>query len=122
VLQNDFAARADWCVLPYEEANHAPVITLDHPNSLRAKPGTVVKLNGFAKDPDGDTLNYKWWQYWEVDTYSGEIKIKEPKNSSISLLIPSDAKAGETIHLIFEASDSGTPKLTRYQRVIITIK
>jgi hypothetical protein len=122
VLQNDFAARADWCVLPYEEANHAPLVTLDHPNSLRAKGGTVVKLNGLAKDPDGDTLNYKWWQYWEVDTYSGEIKIEESKKNNASLLIPPDAKAGETIHVIFEVTDSGTPKLTRYQRVIITIQ
>ena len=122
VLQNDFAARADWCVLPYDQANHAPVVTLQHDNAVRMKPGTAVKLNSQAKDPDGDNLNYTWWQYWEVDTYPGEIKIKEPKKNHTSFLIPADAKAGETIHVILEVSDSGTPKLKRYQRLIVTVQ
>ena len=34
----------------------------------------------------------------------------------------SDAQAGQTIHVILEATDNGTPSLTRYQRVIVTIQ
>jgi hypothetical protein len=30
--------------------------------------------------------------------------------------------SGETIHIICEVTDQGTPELTRYQRVIITIE
>jgi hypothetical protein len=37
------------------------------------------------------------------------------------LQIPSDAQPGQIIHVILEASDSGTPTLTRYQRVIVTV-
>jgi len=33
-----------------------------------------------------------------------------------------DASAGQTIHLIFEATDNGTPPLSRYQRVIVSVR
>jgi hypothetical protein len=122
VLQNDFAARADWCVVPYDRANHAPLVTLDHDRSMQAKPGTLIAIRGLAKDPDGDTLDYTWWQYWEVDSYPGKLKVKAPDQKSTSFLVPAEAKAGETIHVILEVSDSGKPKLTRYQRVIVTVQ
>ena len=121
VLQNDFAARADWCVLPYAAANHPPVVTVQQANSLKAKPGTTVQLKGSATDPDGNSLTYSWWQYFEVDTYPGKVVVKNPHKGKTSLTIPTDAKTGETIHLILEVRDSGVPTLTRYQRVIITI-
>lgn len=35
--------------------------------------------------------------------------------------VPDDAKPGQTIDVILEATDSGTPPLTRYQRVAVTI-
>ncbi|MEJ0034161.1 MAG: nucleoside hydrolase-like domain-containing protein [Bacteroidota bacterium] len=38
VMQNDFAARADWCVKSYKDANHAPIVKLDHSNNLSAVP------------------------------------------------------------------------------------
>ena len=121
VLQNDFAARADWCVLPYDKANHAPVVKLNHPASLKAKPSATVLLSASATDPDGNTVSYKWWQYFEVDTYPGKVNIDGSNKAKTSLIIPSDAKSGETIHMVVEVTDSGTPKLTRYQRVIITV-
>ena len=121
VLQNDFAARADWCVQPFAKANHAPVVKLNHPNLLNSKKGTTVQLSALATDPDGNKLSYKWWQYFEVDTYSGKVNVKDPNKSKTSLKIPSDVKSGDTIHLIVEVTDSGTPELTRYQRVIIAV-
>lgn len=39
-FQNDFAARLEWCVSPYEEANHAPVVTVDEGLDLTAQPAT----------------------------------------------------------------------------------
>jgi hypothetical protein len=36
--------------------------------------------------------------------------------------VPDDAKPGQTINVILEATDSGTPPLTRYQRVVVTIQ
>ncbi len=121
VLQNEFAARADWCVQPYSKANHPPVVSLKHAHRLTGKPGATIKLNGSAKDFDGNAVTYKWWHYFEVDTYEGKISIKQSDKSKASFVIPADARMGDTIHIIFEVTDSGIPKLTRYQRVIITI-
>jgi hypothetical protein len=121
-LQNDFAARADWCVKDYQSANHPPVIKLNHSKNLVAKPNTEVVLGGNAQDPDGNNLKYHWWQYKEVGTYKGQISVLNSDNSKASFQMPVDIQKGETIHIILEVSDSGKPQLTRYQRVIIECK
>jgi hypothetical protein len=121
-LQNDFAARADWCVRNYDEANHAPGVKLKNAADIKAKPGSVIKLSGTATDPDGNSLNYRWWQYEEAGTYSGKIHIQDPEDSNTSFIVPLDARPGNTIHVILEVKDSGSPQLTRYQRVIVSVK
>jgi Protein of unknown function (DUF1593) len=121
-LQNDFASRADWCVKNYKNANHAPSITLKNAHNLSAKPNQKVKLNAIASDPDGNTLNYRWWQYEEVGTYSGKIEIQNANTPMPSFKLPNDIKSGQTIHVILEVTDNGSPQLTRYQRVIVKCK
>jgi hypothetical protein len=121
-LQNDFAARAAWCVKNYREANHAPVVKLNHAANISSKPGEWVKLSGSATDPDGNKLTYRWWQYQQAGTYAGKIEIKNAEGKDASFVAPSDAKTGDTIHVILEVKDSGSPPLTRYQRVILTLK
>ncbi len=121
VLQLDFAARADWCVKSYADANHPPVVFVREGNFLKAKPGQEVKINAFAKDPDGDKVNYRFWQYQEAGTAKGKAAISEAKEGAAVVTLPSDAAAGETFHIIVEGKDSGEPALTRYQRVIITV-
>jgi hypothetical protein len=121
-IQNDFAARADWCVKSYKEANHAPVVTLKTEKDISVKPGAVVHLSGSAKDPDSNTVTYKWWPYKEAGIYDGNIDIRNADKTDASFTVPADAKSGETIHIILEVTDNGSPQLTRYQRVIVTIQ
>ena len=122
-IQSDFAARVDWCVKPYAQANHQPVVTLAHPLDLKAKPGTTVALSAQGtSDPDGNALTYKWWQYEEADTYPGVVEIKDSAKQEASFTVPKDAGKGVTIHVICEVTDSGTPPLTRYQRVVAEIQ
>lgn len=122
-LQNDFAARADWCVKPFEDANHPPVVKLSSPIDISVKPGEKVKLNAEETfDPDGDKLKYSWWQYHEADTYPDNIIIKKNRDNKASFTVPNNVRKGETIHIISEVTDNGTPQLTRYQRIILTIK
>jgi hypothetical protein len=122
VLQNDFAARADWCVKSYREANHPPEIVLGHEEDIKGKPGEIVHLSAEGtSDPDGDPLSYRWWQYEEADSYQGSIQITGSNKQTAAFTLPGDAGNRETIHVICEVSDNGAPPLTRYRRIIITI-
>ncbi|MCA9270260.1 MAG: DUF1593 domain-containing protein, partial [Planctomycetales bacterium] len=122
-VQNDFAARADWCVKDYASANHPPVVRLkDTPLTLVAAPGEEVTLDASATtDPDGDTLRFRWRHYREAGTYAGET-VAEVAAPIARFSIPSDARDGDSIHMICEATDGGSPPLTRYQRVIIHVQ
>jgi len=121
-VQNDFAARADWCVKDYASANHHPVVILKNtPLVLTAKAGSKLKLDAsLSTDPDSDQLSFTWWNYSEAGSYKGKI-IPDASTAKTKVNIPKDALPGETIHMICEVSDDGIPSLTRYQRVIITI-
>ena len=121
-LQNDFAARADWCVKSYEDANHPPVVKLGHGVDLTAKPGETVELSAAGtSDPDGDELSYHWWRYEEADTCQGAVEVRNAKSPSATFTVPGDAGHAKTIHLICEVSDNGSPQLTRYQRVVVEV-
>lgn len=121
-IQNDFAARADWCVKSYTEANHPPIVELAHSRDLTGQPGDTVQLSAQGThDPDGDQLNFRWWQYQEADSYPGTIEIQNAGNQNSSFNVPADAQKGDTIHIICEVTDDGAPQLTRYQRVIVTV-
>ncbi len=76
-MQNDFAARADWCVADsFDKANHAPKIQLKVRENLSAKPGQKITLRANATDPDGDQITYRWWRYFEADTYQDDKRDK----------------------------------------------
>jgi hypothetical protein len=123
VLQNDFAARADWCVRPFTQANHPPVAKLAHAADLKVRPGDIVSLSAKGTtDPDGDELTFQWWQYGEADTYKGAVQIKDAGKREASFTVPDNAGEGQTVHVICEVTDAGTPPLTRYQRVILTVE
>jgi hypothetical protein len=120
--QNDFAARVKWSVTPtFAGANHDPVVTLRSSAHVSARPGETVKLEGAASDPDGNTVTTRWWRWKDVDTYPGDVTIANPTSLAASFQVPSDAKAGQTIQLVLEGTDSGAPPLTRYQRVVVTV-
>lgn len=119
-IQNDFAARADWQLKPYAQANHAPVVSVAA-KTRTATIGQNVALSGTATDPDGNRLTYRWWQYREAGTYPGVVILSGAATANATFTVPQNARSGQTIHLILEVEDSGAPPLTRYQRVIVTV-
>ena len=121
-LQNDFAARADWCVKDFADANHAPVVKVKGKLDLTAAPGETVKLTGSSTDPDGDAVILKWWQYREAGTCDAVLDIQGADTAEASVVIPANAPSGSTLHIMLQGFDNGTPQLTRLQRVIITVK
>jgi len=121
-FQNDWAARADWCVLGYDEANHPPQVALGCRHQLTARPGERLELDASdSTDPDGDRLVFNWWLYAEPGSYRGPVAIERARGAVATLAIPGDAVPGESLHVICTATDSGDPPLSRYARVIITV-
>ena len=120
--QNAFAARMRWSVTSsYGGANHEPRVTIRGSSRISARPGETVRLDGVTSDPDGNAVTVKWWQWKAVDTYPGTVTLVNPRSLAASMQVPTDASAGQTIHLVLEATDNGTPALTRYQRVVVTV-
>jgi hypothetical protein len=119
--QNDFAARMDWTIMEYEEANHPPVPVLAHPNKISVNAGGIVTLNAEgSSDPDKDVLKYHWFLYREPGTYVGDIQIDNSSEVKATFTAP-EVNQPETVHIILEVTDNGQPALTRYQRVIVTV-
>jgi len=121
-FQNDFAARMDWCIRSYEEANHPPVPALGHPEQITVKSGEVFYLDASGTtDPDGDNLSYLWFHYPEVGSYRKLIKIDSAENLYIVKVIAPIVGKNETAHFILKVTDKGNPSLSRYKRVIVKI-
>jgi hypothetical protein len=130
--QNDFAARMDWTIKPYKGANHPPVVKLGHPAELSAKSGERVDLSAEGTtDPGGDLLSFHWFCYEEPGTRRMSNSRTGVKHDIVGFDQPKAdlmVKTGRvmapgpgTMHLILAVTDHGTPRLTRYRRVIITV-
>ena len=120
--QNALATRMKWSVTPtYADANHEPTVTIRASSRISARPGETVRLQGATSDPDGDAVTVKWWRWKDVDTYPGEVRFSNTNSLTTSMQVPANAVAGQMIQLILEATDNGTPPLTRYQRVVVSV-
>ncbi|WP_339810109.1 nucleoside hydrolase-like domain-containing protein [uncultured Imperialibacter sp.] len=120
-FQNDFAARMDWCTMSYEEANHPPTPVLEHADRLTVKSGEGFSLDAFSStDPDGDNLSFLWFHYPEAGSHKKQIDISAENVHGVYVKAPVVDKE-ETLHFILKLSDKGSPVLTRYKRVIVTV-
>lgn len=122
-FQNDFAARMDWSVKPYSEANHPPVPALNHPARISVRSGSYFHLDARnSRDPDGDSLQFLWFNYPEVGsmpTYPVEINSAE-NMARVHVRAP-EVEEEQELHFILKVTDRGSPRLTRYERVIVTV-
>ena len=68
-IQNDFAARADWCIVnDYAKANHAPKVSVTEGTDIKASAGETLKLHAIATDPDDDYVTVSWSEYTDAST------------------------------------------------------
>lgn len=126
----DFEARLSYCVAEkFENANHKPVIKIIGGLDRTVKSGETVELAAEINDPDSQasatsrrpmTASALWWQYKEAGTYDGIVETSDPRTNKITFIAPVVTRPS-TIHMILEASDRGTPRLTSFARVIITV-
>jgi len=118
-VQEDFAARANWCVQSFKEANHAPTIRVKEGTSINGRPGQSITLHIRSTDPDQNLVNIKAWPYAELSAGAIDLSFK---NHLLKAQIPITAKKGDLYHIIVEGTDNGSPALTRYRRVVVTVQ
>lgn len=145
--QDDFAARMQWTLSPsLSSSNHHPIISLNgiagtEPVYLSAEAGSTVRLDASESyDPDGDDIVFKWWHYRETSAtqWSAFLEVAEvaietkdtagkvvdvtlpgPEKCCVELLSRKAVEKGQAMHIILEVTDSGSPSLTSYRRVVI---
>ena len=110
---NDFMARMQWAAEGKGNLNPYVVIPNDTIN-ITIIPLTLDASKSF--DPDGDNLQFSWWQQPEIG--KTKVKIEQADQPIATLRIPADAK-GDTIHIICEVHDDGPYHLPAYRRIII---
>ena len=121
--QEEFAARADWCVSAYDDCNHAPEVAVKEMN-LEAAPGTFVALDAVVSDPDGDDTIAYWWVDEQNAIYSGSSKslqVWNPVAESTSFTVPADALPGDQFCLTLQVTDKADAPMTRYVQVFVTV-
>jgi len=121
--QADFAARLRWSVTPrYEDADHHPTLTVQPGLDLSVAAGSEARLTAVADDPDGDDVQVRWWIHRDAGTCSADVELGPAVGAESTVRVPADARPGETIHVMVEASDPGHPaSLRAYRRVILTV-
>ena len=120
--QNSFASRMKWSVTPkYSNANHEPIVRLQGPLKMMVNAGQKVKLNGWVSDPDGDAVSVRWWQM-PTGTLKSRIEMMNATTAQAEISIPKEALPGQTLHIILEATDNGSPALSSYQRIVVEVR
>jgi hypothetical protein len=130
-FQNAFAARIAWTLTPDRSAaNHNPLVVLDgvpgtHSVPIQATVDSTVRLNAAgSRDPDGDGLTYRWWQYVEASAVPGRqtpsFVIAGADTPAAQFVAPA-VDAATVLHVILEVTDDGSPALTSYRRALVTI-
>ncbi|HEY9003565.1 MAG TPA: nucleoside hydrolase-like domain-containing protein [Mucilaginibacter sp.] len=121
--QNDFAARMQWTTKSYKECNHPPVPRVASGEKMTVKSGEQFHLSAVGTtDPDGDSLSYLWFQYPEAGTYKSHVSFApySPNLYDVPVTAPV-VDSAVNLHFILKVTDKGTPALTRYKRVIVTV-
>lgn len=117
-IQEDFAARADWCIMDYADANHPPIVTAIGANTLAVNAGDTFTLEIQSSDPDGDKLATTFWIYKEVGTYAGNATLI-PNGNQVEVKL--DQNSIGQLHVIAEVTDDADHPMTRYVRFVLDV-
>jgi hypothetical protein len=137
-FQNDFAARMAWTLTSdFARANHPPEVVVNgaagrSPVALTSCENRTITLTAQGtRDPDGNELRYRWWQYREATggVNPQELTLSGETSQDAEVVVPTTLKPAPNVetpsetlyHIVLSVSDDGTPSLTRYRRVLLTV-
>jgi len=139
-FQHDFAARMDWTIQDYAHANHSPAVEVNGlggtaPIAIEARVGEAITLDAAGShDPDGNKLRFAWFHYQEAGSADGNLAgvAIQGADSARAVVTPTaacrpkwlpipSACATGIAHIILAVTDNGSPSLTSYRRVILTV-
>jgi hypothetical protein len=122
-LQNDFRARLDWCVADYRQANHPPRPRVNGLLRRDVAPGDEVVLDAAnSTDPDRQELQYHWMYYPETGSHTGPWPALRNAATAVAGFTAPHVATARTIHLVLTVTDCGSPPLSRYARVVVTVR
>jgi hypothetical protein len=121
-LQNDFRARLDWCVRDYAHANHLPRPRVRGSLVRTVRSGEGVRLDASASDdPDRNPLRLEWSFYSEAGSYRGALPTLQEAGAGKCSFTAPEVEQPAVLHVLLMATDSGSPPLTRYRRVVVKV-
>ena len=140
-FQNDFAARIDWTIRPYAKANHPPQVVIDGdagdtPLHRKVHTGSRLTLDARdSRDPDHQPLDFEWFVYGEAGftgaAPAGQLRLAQAFSPRPTITVTARCAPAwlplvpcpktNPVHLILAVTDRGSPRLTRYRRIILEI-
>ncbi|MBS1811923.1 MAG: DUF1593 domain-containing protein [Acidobacteria bacterium] len=141
-FQHEFAARMDWTIKPFAQANHNPQLIVNGkdgtaPITIDAEINKPVTLDASAsQDPDGNKLSYHWFHYEEAGfmprTNMAAVTIAQGNTAKATVTATAACRPNwrpmnrpcpnGVAHIILAVTDNGTPALTTYRRVILNVR
>jgi len=137
-FQNDFAARIAWSTTArYADANHNPQVVVNAvagraPIQITSCANRTITLTAAGtRDPDGNNLTYHWWQYREASggVNPQQLAIAGADFKEAQVVAPAAVKSAPNVdipaesvyHIVLSVTDDGSPALTSYRRVLLTV-
>jgi hypothetical protein len=123
--QADFVTRLQWCIKPYRQANHHPIVIVNQNDSRQplqqvVRPGAMVTLNaGKSSDPDGHSLRFHWQVYPRSE--GPGVILTGTNTSQLTCRLSQDTHP-HTITLLLTVTDTGQPALSSYRRILLQIQ
>lgn len=108
-------ARMDWTVTPCAEANHPPVVRLNHADAFTLNSGQLFRFDaGGAGDPDRDSPGHFWFQCREAGTYKEPASFGSfaPSPHNVPTIRAPEGTSPHAAHSILKVTGKGTPALT----------